>query len=220
MMCEEIESRQITFSAYGIAVTKTWGRSRGINPVWYLDISRRGAEWLTAVDDARVWVLVGLPGDGGLLIHARLGPVADPIREDLLELRQLLAGERDRVVIGRAQRPQLALLLVGVDALAPLHARRGKARLQERRLADLAYTGDDDLLHLIVEIKGYRGEDAKEKKATMETQWVPGVNNLGTHGRWDFLELRDVYQIQVEFNAKVEAACQRLLASGTGASST
>ena len=40
--------------------------------------------------------------------------------------------------------------------------------------------GDDDLLHLIVEIKGYRREDAKEKKSTMETYWVPGVNNLGT----------------------------------------
>jgi hypothetical protein len=38
--------------------------------------------------------------------------------------------------------------------------------------------GDDDLLHLIVEIKGYRREDAKEKKATMETYWVPGVNHL------------------------------------------
>ena len=44
--------------------------------------------------------------------------------------------------------------------------------------------GDDDLLNLIVEIKGYRGEDAKEKKATMETYWVPGVNNLKTYGRW------------------------------------
>ena len=29
--------------------------------------------------------------------------------------------------------------------------------------------GDDDLLNLIVEIKGYRGEDAKDKKATMDT---------------------------------------------------
>ena len=37
--------------------------------------------------------------------------------------------------------------------------------------------GDDDLLHLIVEIKGYRREDAKEKKSTMETYWVPGVNH-------------------------------------------
>ena len=38
--------------------------------------------------------------------------------------------------------------------------------------------GADDLLHLVVEIKGYRREDAKEKKSTMETYWVPGVNNL------------------------------------------
>ena len=35
-------------------------------------------------------------------------------------------------------------------------------------------------LHLVVEIKGYRREDAKEKKSTMETYWVPGVNHLGT----------------------------------------
>ena len=55
--------------------------------------------------------------------------------------------------------------------------------------------GDDDLLHLIVEIKGYRREDAKEKKATMETYWVPGVNNLGTYGRWAFAEFTEVYQI-------------------------
>ena len=42
---------------------------------------------------------------------------------------------------------------------------------------------ESDLPNLIVEIKGYRREDAKEKKATMEIYWVPGVNNLGTHGR-------------------------------------
>ena len=42
--------------------------------------------------------------------------------------------------------------------------------------------GDDDLLNLIVEIKGYRREDAKEKKSTMDTYWVPGVNHLGTMG--------------------------------------
>jgi type III restriction enzyme len=48
--------------------------------------------------------------------------------------------------------------------------------------------GPDDLLHLVVEIKGYRREDAKEKKATMETYWVPGVNNLKQYGRWAFAE--------------------------------
>ena len=43
--------------------------------------------------------------------------------------------------------------------------------------------GDDDPLHLIVEIKGYRREDAVEKKSTMDTYWIPGVNHLGTYGR-------------------------------------
>jgi type III restriction enzyme len=65
--------------------------------------------------------------------------------------------------------------------------------------------GDGDLLHLVVEIKGWRGEDAKEKKSTMETYWVPGVNNLGSHGRWAFAEFGDVWQMQADFAAKVEA---------------
>ena len=59
--------------------------------------------------------------------------------------------------------------------------------------------GDDDLLHLVVEIKGYRREDAKEKKATMETYWVPGVNRSGAYGRWAFAEFTDVYTIQEDF---------------------
>lgn len=63
--------------------------------------------------------------------------------------------------------------------------------------------GEDDLLHLVVEIKGYRGEDAKEKKSTMETYWVPGVNRLGTFGRWAFVELKEVYRIESEFAQKV-----------------
>ncbi|GAP17535.1 BPTD_3080 family restriction endonuclease [Levilinea saccharolytica] len=64
--------------------------------------------------------------------------------------------------------------------------------------------GRPDPLNLIVEIKGFRGEDAKEKKATMETRWIPGVNHLGTYGRWDFIELTDVFQIQDEFAAAIE----------------
>ena len=73
--------------------------------------------------------------------------------------------------------------------------------------------GDDDLLHLIVEIKGYRREDAKEKKATMETYWVPGVNNNGQYGRWAFAEFTDAYQIQADFEAKVEAEFNKMIES-------
>ena len=71
--------------------------------------------------------------------------------------------------------------------------------------------GDDDLLHLIVEIKGYRGEDAKEKASTMKTYWVPGVNHLGTHGRWAFAEFCDVYEIEADFAAKVAGQFDKML---------
>jgi len=64
----------------------------------------------------------------------------------------------------------------------------------------------DDLLNLIVEIKGYRREDAKEKKSTMDAYWVPGVNNLGTYGRWAFAEFTDLYDIQAEFNKVIDGA--------------
>ena len=64
--------------------------------------------------------------------------------------------------------------------------------------------GQEDPLHLVVEIKGYRREDAKEKKNTMEAYWVPGVNNHGNYGRWAFAEFVDVWEMQSDFEAKVE----------------
>jgi len=73
--------------------------------------------------------------------------------------------------------------------------------------------GEADPLHLVVEIKGYRREDAKEKKATMETHWVPGVNNLGTYGRWAFAEFTDVYQIDDQFQAKVASTFDAMIES-------
>ena len=71
--------------------------------------------------------------------------------------------------------------------------------------------GDDDPLHLIVEIKGYRREDAKEKKATMDIYWVPGVNNHGGYGRWAFAEFTDVYAMQSDFKAKVESEFNEMI---------
>ena len=63
----------------------------------------------------------------------------------------------------------------------------------------------------MVEIKGYRGEDAIEKKSTMDTYWVPGVNHLGSHGRWAFAEFTEVFQIEADFKAKVDAAFNKLI---------
>jgi len=76
--------------------------------------------------------------------------------------------------------------------------------------------GEDDLLHLVVEIKGYRGEDAKDKKSTMDTYWVPAVNNLGTMGRWAFAEFTEVYRIESDFEARVEAEFDGMLERAAG----
>ncbi|MHB1669653.1 BPTD_3080 family restriction endonuclease [Thiomonas sp.] len=71
--------------------------------------------------------------------------------------------------------------------------------------------GPEDLLHLVVEIKGYRREDAKEKKSTMETYWIPGVNNLKTYGRWAFAEFTDVFLMESDFKAKVENEFNKMI---------
>ena len=75
--------------------------------------------------------------------------------------------------------------------------------------------GDDDLLHLVVEIKGYRGEDAKDKKATMDTYWVPGVNNLGSYGRWAFAELTSVYSMEEDLSFVIESHVSNTSAGST-----
>jgi type III restriction enzyme len=71
--------------------------------------------------------------------------------------------------------------------------------------------GKDNPLHLIVEIKGFRGEDARVKKETMDVYWIPGVNNLGTHGRWAFAEFTDVWQIEADFSAKVAGEFNKMI---------
>jgi type III restriction enzyme len=71
--------------------------------------------------------------------------------------------------------------------------------------------GKDDLLNLVVEIKGYRGEDAVVKKTTMDTYWVPGVNHLKTYGRWAFVELKDVFAMQSEFADKIREEFDKMI---------
>ena len=64
--------------------------------------------------------------------------------------------------------------------------------------------GRDDLLNLIVEIKGFRGEDAKDKANTMTTYWIPGVNSLGKFGRWAFAEFTSVFEIDSDFHKLID----------------
>ncbi len=76
--------------------------------------------------------------------------------------------------------------------------------------------GTSDLLHLVIEIKGHRRKDAKEKKLTMDTYWIPGVNNLGTYGRWTFAAFTDVYEIQSDFKTKIEGKFDAMISQRSG----
>ena len=83
-----------------------------------------------------------------------------------------------------------------------------------RYLPDFIVLVDDGQggeLNLVVEIKGYRREDAKEKKATMETFWIPGVNNLRQYGRWAFAEFTDIWQMESDFAERLEQEFDRII---------
>lgn len=49
--------------------------------------------------------------------------------------------------------------------------------------------GENDLLSLVLEVSGQKKKEKDAKVQTARTLWVPGVNNLGTFGRWAFLEI-------------------------------
>jgi type III restriction enzyme len=72
--------------------------------------------------------------------------------------------------------------------------------------------GEDDRLNLIVEIKGYRGEDAKVKADTMRAYWIPGVNNLKKFGRWAFLEITQPFTVDSDLETLISKAISDSLA--------
>ncbi len=72
--------------------------------------------------------------------------------------------------------------------------------------------GAEKPMNLVLETKGYRGLDAQLKAITMETLWVPSVNNLRTHGLWGFAEFREVFSIQEEFGKLIEGLLTKEIA--------
>ena len=62
-LCEEIIGRSIRLEPYGLVFTKAYGRRRGVNPVWYTDITP-GHDWLMkAVNKLADHAIKQPPGD-------------------------------------------------------------------------------------------------------------------------------------------------------------
>ncbi len=59
-------------------------------------------------------------------------------------------------------------------------------------IADLDI-GEDEPLHLIIEVTGKRDSAKAEKVSTARNLWVPAVNNSGEFGTWHFIEILDPY---------------------------
>lgn len=70
--------------------------------------------------------------------------------------------------------------------------------------------GEDDLLRVLVEVNGFRREHTKDKAATMKNYWIPGVNALGSFGRWAFLELGGAHEMGDGPDARVSLQIQYL----------
>jgi Putative abortive phage resistance protein AbiGi, antitoxin len=132
MMCRPIAGRRIRFDGYGLAVTKTFARSRSVNPVWYLDISQRGPEWLTEPVNRLVSAAIASAADedtGGVNDGAlaeedilrltpfieQMGPTRDGGRKEFWWEREWrhvgnLSFEPDHVVVAFAPEGQQASL--------------------------------------------------------------------------------------------------------------
>ncbi len=55
---------------------------------------------------------------------------------------------------------------------------------------------NDDIVNLILEVSGMPREDKVQKVNTIKNMWLPAVNGCGEFGDWDFLEIKDPWNIQ------------------------
>ena len=61
--------------------------------------------------------------------------------------------------------------------------------------------GEDDLLHVIVEVSGEPRKDKAAKVAAARNLWIPAINNCGEFGQWAFIEISDPWDAQSAIHA-------------------
>ncbi len=66
--------------------------------------------------------------------------------------------------------------------------------------------GRDDPLHLIIEVTGERDREKAAKVAAARNLWIPAVNNHGSFGRWDFVEIADPWDAKNTIRARLQKA--------------
>ena len=85
---------------------------------------------------------------------------------------------------------------LGFEVPYTLHGHERKYRPDFIAKLDL---GEPVPLHLVVEIKGFAGEDVGAKNDAMFSHWLP-ANNHGGFGRWAFLVVKDMYDAKLQLD--------------------
>lgn len=68
-------------------------------------------------------------------------------------------------------------------------------------------TQQGDLVNLVIEISGFSNDRLGNKDAKRyytEHYWLPAANNIGTYGRWHFVEVSDIDNIRSILNKKIQ----------------
>jgi len=63
--------------------------------------------------------------------------------------------------------------------------------------------GQPDWLNLIIEVSGEKKKDKDAKVTTARSLWVPAINNHGSFGRWEFIEITDPYDAAALIRSKI-----------------
>ena len=78
-----------------------------------------------------------------------------------------------------------------------------KGTVKHEYIPDFIVKLDNDI-NLIVEIKGFVNEDVNNKRTAVEGKWVPGVNRLGSYGKWAFGQFESVFTMEEDFEKFID----------------
>ena len=59
-------------------------------------------------------------------------------------------------------------------------------------------------VNLVVEVKGFVNEDVNNKRTAIEGRWIPGVNRLGSYGKWAFGQFESAFSMKEDFDKFID----------------
>jgi hypothetical protein len=159
LLLQPLANRTVQFEPYGIAFPKKIGRARGVNPVWYLDITP-GHHWLT--NAANELVDQAMETDG-LDAHpvGRLAPFIEQMgtrrnEDGTFAYRKEFWWEREWRHAGSFILPNRVIVLCPEDEFAEFRGIVDANEFQSATLVD-PYWG---LEQIISRLSGYSAEDS------------------------------------------------------------